>query len=178
VTLIAANAALDPPPGVALTTVETAAELKAATDAAFDAADMLLMAAAVADFRPATAVASKIKKTEQDGPPTIELEHTDDILSALAARRRPGQVIVGFAAEHGSGAIDYGLGKLTRKGVDAIIVNDISEPGIGFDSEDNEVTILTRDGGRRHIPRASKAEVAGSVLDEIERLGMELDGAA
>ncbi|HWE32420.1 MAG TPA: bifunctional phosphopantothenoylcysteine decarboxylase/phosphopantothenate--cysteine ligase CoaBC [Solirubrobacteraceae bacterium] len=178
VTLIAANVALDPPPGVNVTTVETAAELKAATEAAFEAVDVLVMAAAVADFRPATAVASKIKKTEQDGPPTIELEHTDDILGGLRPRRRPGQVIVGFAAEHGAGAIDYGLGKLTRKGLDAIVVNDISEPGIGFDSDDNEVTILTGGGGRRHVPRATKAEVARAVLDEIERLGTELHGAA
>jgi phosphopantothenoylcysteine decarboxylase/phosphopantothenate--cysteine ligase len=178
VTVIAANVALGPPPGVTVTTVETAAELKAATEAAFEAADVLVMAAAVADFRPAVAVASKIKKTEQDGPPTIELEQTDDILSALALRRRPGQVIVGFAAEHGAGAIDYGLGKLTRKGLDAVVVNDISEPGVGFDSKDNEVTILTADGGRRHVPRTSKAEVARVVLDEVERLGTELHGAA
>jgi phosphopantothenoylcysteine decarboxylase/phosphopantothenate--cysteine ligase len=178
VTLIAANVSLDPPPGVTVTTVETAAELKGATEAAFGSADVLVMAAAVADFRPAAAVASKIKKTDQDSPPTIELEHTDDILSALAPRRRPGQVIVGFAAEHGPGAIDYGLGKLTRKGLDAIVVNDISEPGIGFDSDDNEVTILTAGGGTRDVQRASKAEVAAAVLDEIERLSTELDGAA
>jgi phosphopantothenoylcysteine decarboxylase/phosphopantothenate--cysteine ligase len=178
VTLIAANVALAAPLGVTLTTVETAAELKAATETAFEAADVLLMAAAVADFRPAAPTASKIKKTEPGGPPTIELEQTDDILSALAARRRPGQVIVGFAAEHGAGAIDYGLGKLTRKGLDAIVVNDISEPGIGFDSNDNEVTILSGDGGRRHVPRASKGQVAAAVLDEIERLDTELHGAA
>ena len=104
------------------------------------------MAAAVADFRPASPAAHKLKKDR--GTPTIELEPTDDVLSALAARRRAGQVLVGFAAEHGDGAVDYGRGKLERKRLDAVVVNDISTPGIGFDSADNEVTILSPRRGR------------------------------
>ena len=89
-------------------------------------------------------------------------------------------MIVGFAAEHGAGAVEYGRGKLTRKGLDAIVVNDISEPGIGFDVADNEVTILTARRGQRHVARTSKDEVARAVLDEVERLrtGQELHGAA
>jgi phosphopantothenoylcysteine decarboxylase/phosphopantothenate--cysteine ligase len=136
------------------------------------------MAAAVADFRPASPVEHKLKKDR--GTPTIELEPTDDVLSTLAARRRDGQVLVGFAAEHGAGAVDYGRGKLERKRLDAVVVNDVSTPGIGFDSSDNEVTILTAASGVRQVPRASKQGVARAVLDEIERLRSErgdADGA-
>ena len=109
------------------------------------------MAAAVADFRPGAPAATKLKKDPRH-PPTIELEPTEDVLSTLAAERRPGQVLVGFAAEHGDRAVDYGRGKLERKRLDAIVINDISQPGIGFDAADNEVTILIA-GGRR-APRA------------------------
>jgi phosphopantothenoylcysteine decarboxylase / phosphopantothenate---cysteine ligase len=129
------------------------------------------MAAAVADFRPAAPVDAKLKKGEAPAALTIELEQTDDVLSAVAARRHPGQVLVGFAAEHGAGAVEYGQGKLERKGLDAIVVNDIAGPGIGFDAADNEVTILGRDGTVRQVPRASKLEVAGAILDEVERIG-------
>ena len=87
------------------------------------------MAAAVADFRPRDPADHKLKKTDPSHPPRLELEPTEDVLSGLSARRRPGQVLVGFAAEHGDGAIDYGRGKLERKGLDAIVVNDISRPG-------------------------------------------------
>ena len=109
------------------------------------------------------------------GAPTIELEPTVDVLSALAARRRPGQVIVGFAAEHGDGALAYAREKLSRKRLDALVLNDISVQGIGFDAADNEVTILTAGGGERQIARASKQEVARAVLDEVQRL-RELEG--
>ena len=111
------------------------------------------MAAAVADFRPAAPAATKLKKDR--GAPQIELEPTEDVLSALAAGRRPGQVLVGFAAEHGEGAVAYGREKLERKGLDAIVVNDISRAGIGFDAADNEVTILTA-AGRRAARRAGQ----------------------
>ena len=88
--------------------------------------------------------------------PTIELEPTEDVLSALAARRRSDQVLVGFAAEHGDGAVDYGREKLERKRLDAVVVNDISRAGIGFDAAENEVTILAADGRERHVARAGK----------------------
>ena len=86
-------------------------------------------------------------------------------------------MLVGFAAEHGDGAVEYGRGKLERKRLDAIVVNDISTPGIGFDSTDNEVTILTADGATRRVPRASKESVARAVLDEVERLRSEREEA-
>ena len=88
------------------------------------------------------------------------------MLSGLAARRRPGQLLVGFAAETGDRALEYGRGKLERKQLDAVVVNDVGAPGIGFDSAENEVTILTADG-ERHVPRAAKAAVAAAVLDAV-----------
>jgi phosphopantothenoylcysteine decarboxylase/phosphopantothenate--cysteine ligase len=180
VTVVAANVALPTPPGVEVQPVGTAAELKDACDRAFEHCDVLLMAAAVADFRPAAPAASKIKKTDSPEAPRLELEPTDDVLAGLSARRRPGQTLVGFAAEHGEGAIDYGRGKLHRKGLDAVVVNDVSDPGIGFDAPDNEVTILSRDGHELRVQRASKDEVARRILHEITRLRAprELDGAA
>jgi phosphopantothenoylcysteine decarboxylase/phosphopantothenate--cysteine ligase len=171
VTLIAANVTLAPPPRVQVIEVGTAAELLDACTREFPRCDVLLMAAAVADFRPAAPVAEKLKKDldrERAGL-TLELEATDDILSALAGRRRPDQVVVGFAAEHGEGAVAYARAKRERKQLDAIVVNDISRPDIGFDVPENEVTILT-DEGERRVPRASKAHVAGAILDQVGRL--------
>ena len=168
VTVISANVALEPPPQARMIAVQTAAELAAACRNELAACDVLLMTAAVADFRPAGAVDRKLKKN--DGIPTIELERTEDVLSALAEVRRDDQTLVGFAAEHGHGAVDYGRGKLERKRLDAVVVNDISDSGIGFESDDNEVTILTADGAERQVPRARKERVAQAVLDEVERL--------
>jgi phosphopantothenoylcysteine decarboxylase/phosphopantothenate--cysteine ligase len=167
VTLVAANLAVPPPAGVDVVAVQTAAELAAATREGFDACDVLLMAAAVADFRPATPAATKLKK-DAGTPAPIALEPTEDVLSTLSARRRPGQVLVGFAAEHGEDAVAYGRRKLEAKRLDAIVVNDISRPDIGFDSVANEVVIVTAEGERR-VPRASKEEVADAVLDEAAR---------
>jgi phosphopantothenoylcysteine decarboxylase/phosphopantothenate--cysteine ligase len=127
------------------------------------------MAAAVSDFRPASPAETKLKK--EDGvPQPIELAATDDVISGLAARRRPGQLLLGFAAEHGDRALAYGRGKLERKRLDAVVVNDISQTGIGFDAVDNEVTIVAADGSQRHVARASKGQIAEAVLDEVERL--------
>ena len=99
----------------------------------------------------------------------VELERTPDILSGLAAARRADQTLVGFAAEHGEGAIAYGREKLARKGLDAVVVNDVSRADIGFDAADNEVTILTS-AGEAHVARASKADVARAVLDVVAAL--------
>jgi phosphopantothenoylcysteine decarboxylase / phosphopantothenate---cysteine ligase len=177
VTVVAANVSLPDPPGVRVRQVTSAAELAEACDAEFPGTDVLLMAAAVADFRPAHAAAVKLKKDQ--GTPTLELEPTEDVLSGLSERRRPGQVLVGFAAEHGEGAVEYGRGKLERKRLDAVVVNDISAAGIGFDAAENEVTILTADGGERQVARARKDQVARAVLDEVERIRREgSDGAA
>jgi phosphopantothenoylcysteine decarboxylase / phosphopantothenate---cysteine ligase len=175
VTVIAANVALAPAAGVRVRSVQTAAELAQACEDEFDACDVLLMAAAVADFRPSRPAATKLKKDA--GTPAIELEPTVDVLGALTQRRVPGQVIVGFAAEHGHDAIEYGRRKLEGKGLDAIVINDISKPEIGFEVGENEVTILAADGGELHVPQTSKEQVAGAVLDEVElRLGTRREG--
>jgi len=168
VTVIAANVGLEPPARVRVISVQTAAELAEATRNELAACDVLLMSAAVADFRPAGPVDTKLKKEE--GVPKLELEPTEDVLGALSGLRRGDQTIVGFAAEHGQGAVGRGRGKLERKRLDAIVVNDIAGPGIGFESDDNEVTIVTADGVERHVPRARKERIAEAVLDEVERL--------
>jgi phosphopantothenoylcysteine decarboxylase/phosphopantothenate--cysteine ligase len=170
VTVVAANVKLPRPAGVDVVPVGTAAELGDACVRAFPAADVLLMAAAVADFRPVAPADHKLKKTASDAPRTIELEPTEDVLTGLADRRRPGQVLVGFAAEHGDGALEYGRGKLARKRLDAVVVNDISRAEIGFDAVDNEVTIVTRDGREQAVARASKDRIADAILDEVVRL--------
>jgi phosphopantothenoylcysteine decarboxylase/phosphopantothenate--cysteine ligase len=170
VTVVLANVTLPPPDGARVVRVETAAELAAACAEEFANCDVLLMAAAVADFRPTAPVDHKLKKTDPGTAKQIELEPTEDIISRLASLRGPQQLLIGFAAEHGEGAVAYGRDKLARKGLDAIVINDISRADIGFDSEENEVLILTRDGSERHIPRTAKDAVAGAVLDQVGRL--------
>ncbi|HXD56723.1 MAG TPA: bifunctional phosphopantothenoylcysteine decarboxylase/phosphopantothenate--cysteine ligase CoaBC [Thermoleophilaceae bacterium] len=171
VTVVAANVGLPRADGITYVDVESAAELENATTGAFAKTDVLLMAAAVADFRPAKPEASKISKTGRDGL-TVELEPTTDVLAALAARRRPGQTVVGFAAEHGEGAAERAHDKLMRKGVDAIVLNDVSQPGIGFDSRENEVAIVTRDGVRE-VPKALKTDVARAIIEVVEKIHAE-----
>ena len=166
VTVIAANVALPRRPGIDYVDVATAAELAAACRERFPAADVLLMAAAVADYRPATVREDKIKKTEAGDALQLELERTEDVLSGLAAERRPDQLLVGFAAESGGRAVAHAREKLERKRLDAVVVNDVSSPGIAFDAPDNEVTIVTADG-ERHVPRATKAAVAATILDAV-----------
>jgi phosphopantothenoylcysteine decarboxylase / phosphopantothenate---cysteine ligase len=168
VTVVAANVALEPPPGVAVVPVVTAAELGAVCAERFPESDVLLMAAAVADFRPRDPAGHKLKKDA--GPPRVELEPTEDVLSALAQARRPEQVLVGFAAEHGGDAVAYGRAKLDRKRLDAIVVNDISQPGIGFDAAENEVTMIVAGGEDHRLARSSKELIADGVLDEVEKL--------
>jgi phosphopantothenoylcysteine decarboxylase / phosphopantothenate---cysteine ligase len=168
VTVVAANVALPRAAGVGYREVETAAELAAACAEEFPRCDVLLMAAAVADFRPAAPAATKIKKGD-DAPDAIALERTPDVLVGLAAERRPGQTLVGFAAEHGDGALAFAREKLARKRLDAIVVNDISRGEIGFDATDNEVTIITPDG-ERPLARAAKGEIADAILDEVVRM--------
>src|SRR5680860_246586 len=168
VTLVGANLAVELPDGVRTIDVTTAAELEQATRDEFARADVLLMAAAVADFRPAEVADGKIKKDGRDEL-TVRLEATADVLAGLASGRREGQTLVGFAAEHGDGALEAARGKLARKGLDAVVLNDVSQPGIGFDSADNAVTIVTA-SGERPVPRASKPAVASAILDAVESL--------
>jgi phosphopantothenoylcysteine decarboxylase/phosphopantothenate--cysteine ligase len=168
VVLVAAPLSVPEPVGARAVKVTTAEEMAAACKQEFPSADVLLMAAAVADFRPAVPAQDKIKK-DKGPPPPIELESTEDVLSALAAERRPGQILVGFAAEHGEGAIQYGRAKLERKGLDAVVVNDISRPDIGFDVDYNEVVIVLREGDHFGV-RGPKSDVAEAVLDEVQRI--------
>ena len=168
VTLVAANVALPKPEGVRRVEVETAAELLAATQTAFADSDVLLMAAAVADFRPSQRADEKIAKSGRERL-SLELEPTEDVLAELARGRAGGQTLIGFAAEHGEGAVERGRAKLERKRLDAVVVNDISRSDIGFDAPDNEVTIVTPAGESR-VPLGSKQAVAAAILDEVEAI--------
>ena len=166
VTVIAANVSLPRAAGIEYVDVQTTAELADACSDRFDACDVLIMAAAVADYRPETAHGGKLKKDATGGELNLRLVRTTDVLSSLADRRRPGQTLVGFAAEHGEGALAYGRGKLERKKLDAVVVNDVSGAGIGFDAADNEVWIVTPDG-EHHVPKASKGRIAAAILDAV-----------
>jgi phosphopantothenoylcysteine decarboxylase/phosphopantothenate--cysteine ligase len=168
VTVVAANVALPRSDRIRFVDVETAAEMRDATRAEFGDCDVLVMAAAVADFRPVDPANTKLGKEGRESL-TVELEPTEDVLAEISAERRADQVLIGFAAEHGEGAVERAHGKLERKGLDAIVVNDISRPDIGFDTEENEVAIVTA-AETRQVPLSSKAEVAGSILDLIEEL--------
>jgi phosphopantothenoylcysteine decarboxylase/phosphopantothenate--cysteine ligase len=168
VVVVAANVALAREPGIRYSDVESAAELAHACEQEFAQTDVLVMCAAVADYRPAEPFAGKIAR-DAAAAPELRLEPTADILASLAARRREGQTLVGFAAEHGEGALERARRKRERKGLDAIVVNDVSQRGIGFDSEQNAVTIITAAGERRIGP-AAKRDVAEALLDAVEVL--------
>lgn len=168
VTVIAANIALDPPVGVSWREVSTADELRVACEREFPTCDVLLMAAAVADFRPVSPAEGKIKKAGREAL-QVELEPTTDVIADLAEHRRAEQTLVGFAAEHGERAIECGQAKLSGKRLDAVVVNDVSRTDIGFEVDANEVTILTS-AGAKHVPRSSKTEIAGAILDAVEDL--------
>ena len=166
VTLIAANVPLPEPAGVRRIDVETAAELSGATRSEFADSQVLVMAAAPADFRAAEVSAGKLKR---EGPLELRLEPTEDILAGLATTRAEGQTIVGFAAEHGEGGVERARAKLERKGADLIVLNDVSDPAIGFESEENAVTLLD-ESGETAVPRAPKDAIADSILDRVDQL--------
>jgi phosphopantothenoylcysteine decarboxylase / phosphopantothenate---cysteine ligase len=166
VTLIAANVALPEPPGVRRVDVETAAQLAQAASAEFPSAHVLLMAAAPADFRPVETAADKLKR---EAALDLHLEPTEDILAALTAARTPEQTIVGFAAEHGGDAVERARAKLARKGADLIVLNDVSDPAIGFESKDNAVTLIEQDS-EIAVPLAPKDEIADVILDKVHQL--------
>ena len=176
VTVVAANVTLPRAEGVEYVDVESAAELEQAALHAAGDADVVLMAAAVADFRPSAPEGSKIAKAGRDGM-SVTMEPTSDVLSALAERRAAGQTLVGFAAEHGDGALARAREKLDRKRVDAIVVNDVSLKGIGFDAAENEVTVVTP-GDERSVPRSSKEEVARAILDAVVDLRTDTTAGA
>ncbi len=172
VALIAANVALPAPAGVRRIEVETAAELTAAAAAEFPRADVLLMAAAPADFRPTRAAGEKMKRA--DGL-ELALEPTEDILAGLAAARAEGQTIVGFAAEHGGDPLGRAREKRARKGVDMIVLNDVSDPAIGFESDENAVTLVDAEG-EIEIAIASKDSIAEAILDRTDHLRQKAGG--
>lgn len=168
VCVVSANVALPRDARVRYVDVETAGELQAACRTEFAGCDVLLMAAAVADFRPAAPAPDKLKKSGRANL-VVTMEPTPDVLTELAASRTPGQTLVGFAAETGAGAVTHGREKLERKALDAVVVNDVTGPGIGFDAAENEVTLVTPDGAE-HIPRAAKPDVAFAILSLVDRM--------
>jgi phosphopantothenoylcysteine decarboxylase/phosphopantothenate--cysteine ligase len=166
VTLLAANLGAAAPVGIDVVQAPTAADLRRETLARGEA-DVVLMAAAVADYRPAERVDGKRRK---DGEPwLVELVPTGDIAKALGAARAAGQVLVAFGAEAGADGLERKRAMLDDKNVDLVVYNDVGRDDIGFDSVDNEVVLLGR-GPDVHVPKSSKEHVAAAVLDEVERL--------
>src|SRR5438270_7602605 len=165
VIVVSGPVALEPPAGVELVQVETAEQMKDAALARAPEASVIIAAAAVSDFRLRSIAQQKIKR---NGPMTLDLEATPDILAELVTRRRAEQVLVGFAAET-QNVLENGRLKLRKKGVDAVVVNDVSKPEIGFDSDRNEVTILTADD-EISLPENSKSKIAHRILDVVLKL--------
>lgn len=165
VTLLAANLAVEPPHGVHVVATPTAADVRREALARSDA-DVILMAAAVADYRPAERVDGKRPKDEE--PWVIELVPTGDVLKALGAARRDGQVLVGFGADHGAQGLERKRRMLHDKKLDLVVYNDVARSDIGFDSVDNEVVIVD-ETGETPVGKAPKGHIAAAVLDEVER---------
>jgi len=168
VILVSGPTALLPPFGVEFRSVETAADMSREVKSLFPQTDILIMAAAVADFRPAAPSARKIKKKE--APPTLELTPTEDVLASLGRSvGRAGKIILGFAAETADVAAGAAR-KLREKRLDLIVANDVSRPGIGFDSDFNQVLIIDRKGVVFESPTAGKREISRLIMDRVEVL--------
>ena len=167
VTLVHGPLSVAPPPGVRTRAVESTGEMCEAVRDELPGADVLVMAAAPADFRPAAAAATKITKGE--GVPALDLEPTPDILLATRNARRPGAVIVGFALETGD-PVPSARDKLARKGLDLVVANDATEAGAGFGVPTNRVTLVDRTGGAEALPLLGKDEVAEEILDRVAGL--------
>jgi len=165
ITLVAANTELPDPAGVRVIRVTSAAQLRDAVLAAAPAADAIVMAAAVADFRPATRSEAKIKKTGAQPDSIVLAQNPDIVRDLVAARQRPGQLIVAFGAETGDVLVN-GREKLTRKGCDLLVVNQVGN-GLAFGTADNEVTVLGADGTEVKLPRAGKDEIADQLWDIV-----------
>jgi phosphopantothenoylcysteine decarboxylase/phosphopantothenate--cysteine ligase len=173
VTLLAANLAVGTPTGVEVVETPTSADLEREARARAEAADVVLMAAAVADYRPETAVEGKRAKGE---PWSLSLTPTVDILRVLGERERNGQVLVGFGAEIGEAGRERKRAMLDSKNLDLVVYNDVATEGIGFDAAENEVVLMTREQ-ETVVPKAPKAVIAAAVLDEVERLLEERRGS-
>lgn len=168
VTLVAANVSLPTPAGVDLVRVGTTAELRDAVIGAAKEADAVVMAAAPADFRPVSYADQKIKKTAEGAAPIIELTTNPDIAAELGAGKRPGQVLVAFAAETHD-ALEHARGKLIRKRADLIVVNEVG-PDKVFGADHNEAVVLGADGSQRELPARSKDDLADAVWDQVVAL--------
>jgi phosphopantothenoylcysteine decarboxylase / phosphopantothenate---cysteine ligase len=166
VTLLAANLAVQPPTGVTVVETATAGEL-AEEALSRSGIDVVLMAAAVADYRPTDPRTDK--RSKETSSWSIELEPTEDVLAELGRRRSSGQVLVGFAADHGADGLERARAKLAAKAVDLVVFNDVSRDDIGFDTAENEVVILAN-GSERVVAKADKSRIAEEILDEVERL--------
>jgi phosphopantothenoylcysteine decarboxylase/phosphopantothenate--cysteine ligase len=166
VTLLAANLAVPAPAGVTVVETPTAGDLEREALARADS-DVIVMAAAVADYRPPSP--AKTKRPKDRAPWTVELEPTTDVLAALGAARRPGQVLVGFAADGADSGLERAREKRIAKKVDLFVFNDIGRPDIGFDAPDNEVVLVSEDE-EREVGKAPKQVIATAVLDEVERV--------
>jgi phosphopantothenoylcysteine decarboxylase / phosphopantothenate---cysteine ligase len=165
VTLVAGPVALVTPAGVQRVDVVSAEEMFKAVDARFDDCDVLVMSAAVSDYRPKEKVGHKVKKGELSM--TIEMEPTVDILKTVAARKKPGQLVVGFAAETGD-VVAYALAKMKAKNCDLMVANRVGGPTGGFMSDENSVTILSKDGSREEAGPAPKTEIAQRIVRAIQ----------
>ncbi len=168
VLLVSGPSPLPAPTGVELRRIETAEEMRAVVEAALPGADALVMAAAVADFRPAEPAAQKLKK-EAGGVSELRLQATADVLRATRYARRAGSVVVGFALETAD-AVENGRRKLVAKGLDLLVVNDATEPGAGFEVETNRVVLLSPGAPDEALPLMPKSEVADRILDRVELL--------
>jgi phosphopantothenoylcysteine decarboxylase/phosphopantothenate--cysteine ligase len=166
VTLIASNLAVSPPDGIEIVQAPTAADVQQATTS-HAGADVVLMAAAVGDYRPAQTDGAKRPKDEKTW--LIELEPTADVLRGLGESRKNGQVLVGFAAETAANGLERARKKLSDKQVDLIVYNDVSRDDVGFDAKENEVVIVSAQGERR-VEKAPKEAIAAAILDEVEHL--------
>jgi phosphopantothenoylcysteine decarboxylase/phosphopantothenate--cysteine ligase len=172
VTLLAANLAVPAPAGVEVVETPTAAAMLEAA-VARDDADLVLMAAAVADYRPGEQLDGKRPKDDEAWQ--VTLEPTVDVLRTLAERRTNGQVIIGFAADLGERGLARAREKLASKSVDLVVYNDISHDGVGFDAEDNEVVLVSPDGDQ-HVAKAPKDRIAAAIVDTAEELLRERTG--
>ena len=175
VTLLAANLSVAAPDGVEVIETPTAADVAREAEARAAVADVVVMAAAVADYRPTETLAGKRAKDDADW--NLSLEPTVDVLGLLGERSRNGQVLVGFGAELGADGLNRKRTMLHDKNVDLVVYNDVGQDAVGFDAADNEVVLITREG-ERDVTRAPKEQIAAAVLDEVERLLEERHGGA
>ena len=166
VVLVSGQAAVEPPAGLAkFVKIDTTHQMREAVLADFDDADIIIKAAAVADYRPKTVAENKIKKTDDDF--VIELERNPDILKELGGLKKPNQVLVGFAAET-QNLLQYAQSKLEKKNLDFIVANDVSKPGAGFQGDTNIIKILSRDGSIEELPLMTKRELSAIIMDRAE----------